>query len=431
MRKISPLKIFCVFFKIGFIGFGGGSALIPVIEKEVVDKKQLLSKEEYDKNVVVANITPGALPVEIASGVGYLMAGFRGMFLATLGITTPGVILTVLLILSYQKYGTTVQVYMKYPIAIISVYIIFILIKYVGKVILSYQDNTRIKCLIVIGSVFFMSCGKEITKLFSLDYEPRFDLTSIQIFLISFSVIFFLSGRFTKGRTMVICVLSLLYTFFAGKKPIIESELIKNIVAFGLLICALEGVIISFKSKHFDSKNANGKRIIVIILAWMAFLIFLSLPVIGLCGLENPLLFEIRGLLSSLISFGGGDAYLTVADGLFVETGIITQQQFYEVIIPTVNVCPGSILCKTLSAVGLMFGTSLGGNVLQGFCMSLAGFAVSIFGSCLTFMIAYYLYDRLSGLSITMGIAKWIRPVVSGLLLSIVLTLALNVLSVC
>ena len=47
-------------FKIGCIGFGGGTALVPVIESEVVYEKKLIDKEEYTKDVIVANITPGA-----------------------------------------------------------------------------------------------------------------------------------------------------------------------------------------------------------------------------------------------------------------------------------------------------------------------------------------------------------------------------------
>ena len=65
-------------FKIGCIGFGGGTALVPVIESEVVYEKKLIDKDEYTKDVVVANITPGALPVEVAAGVGRKVCGIPG-----------------------------------------------------------------------------------------------------------------------------------------------------------------------------------------------------------------------------------------------------------------------------------------------------------------------------------------------------------------
>ena len=65
--------------KVGVIGFGGGNALIPVLEQEVVNEKKLVSKDEYDKSVIAATLTPGALPVEIASGIGLHVGGIGGM----------------------------------------------------------------------------------------------------------------------------------------------------------------------------------------------------------------------------------------------------------------------------------------------------------------------------------------------------------------
>lgn len=57
--------------KIGCIGFGGGSALIPVMEEELVEKKSYISEEDFSGSMMIASITPGALPVEIATGIGY------------------------------------------------------------------------------------------------------------------------------------------------------------------------------------------------------------------------------------------------------------------------------------------------------------------------------------------------------------------------
>lgn len=63
--------------KIGSIGFGGGSALIPVIEQEIVTKHGLDTKKNIDKDVIVASITPGALPVEIVASIGRRKFGNR------------------------------------------------------------------------------------------------------------------------------------------------------------------------------------------------------------------------------------------------------------------------------------------------------------------------------------------------------------------
>ena len=77
MRKF--ISMTATMLKIGFIGFGGGSALIPVIEEEVVEKDKIVSEEEFNDDVMIASITPGALPVEVATGIGRQSSGLKGM----------------------------------------------------------------------------------------------------------------------------------------------------------------------------------------------------------------------------------------------------------------------------------------------------------------------------------------------------------------
>ena len=81
--------------KVGTIGFGGGNALIPVIQQEVVEEKELITKEEYEKDIIAATLTPGALPVEIASGVGKKAGGLKGMLLGGTVMALPGAVFTV------------------------------------------------------------------------------------------------------------------------------------------------------------------------------------------------------------------------------------------------------------------------------------------------------------------------------------------------
>lgn len=96
-------KLMASIFKIGVVGFGGGTALIPVIEREVVEDQKIVEKSEYDKDVIVASITPGALPVEIATGLGKRAYGARGMALAAFLMAFPGVLMTVLMLSVLSK----------------------------------------------------------------------------------------------------------------------------------------------------------------------------------------------------------------------------------------------------------------------------------------------------------------------------------------
>lgn len=83
------LKLFLTFFKIGAFTFGGGWAMISIIEKEVVDKRKWLQREEFIDLLAVAQSLPGILAVNIAVAVGDKIKGFRGSVASALGAIMP------------------------------------------------------------------------------------------------------------------------------------------------------------------------------------------------------------------------------------------------------------------------------------------------------------------------------------------------------
>lgn len=83
------IKLFIVFFKIGAFTFGGGWAMISIIEKEIVNKKHWVSKEEFLDLLAVAQSIPGILAVNMAVAVGDKLRGRRGAFVAALGTIIP------------------------------------------------------------------------------------------------------------------------------------------------------------------------------------------------------------------------------------------------------------------------------------------------------------------------------------------------------
>lgn len=128
-----------------------------------------------------------------------------------------------------------------------------------------------------------------------------------------------------------------------------------------------------------------------------------------------------------IMSFGGGDAYLTVADGMFVDSGMVTKEEFYSMLAPLTNVLPGSILCKTLSGVGYYIGIEISGSVLGGLSVALAGFAISIVASCSVISLMTGLYEAFGNLNVFSELKRWIRPIVSGLLVNVILSLIVQV----
>lgn len=86
------LDLFVTFFKIGAFTIGGGLAMIPVIEKEIVDKKGYIGKEEIIDAFAVSQSLPGVIAINSAIYVGYRIAGLLGAVVTTLGVVLPSFI---------------------------------------------------------------------------------------------------------------------------------------------------------------------------------------------------------------------------------------------------------------------------------------------------------------------------------------------------
>lgn len=96
-------SIFWTFFKIGPVTFGGGYAMIPVIEREVVDKRQWITPAEMSGVLSVAGAAPGGIGVNAASFIGYRLAGIPGAAAAVAGITLPTFIIIFLLSIGFTQ----------------------------------------------------------------------------------------------------------------------------------------------------------------------------------------------------------------------------------------------------------------------------------------------------------------------------------------
>lgn len=86
-------ELFWVFFKIGSITFGGGLAMLPIIEKELVIKRNWVTKEKLLDYFAIGQSTPGIIAVNVATFLGYSRGGILGSIVATLGVVTPSIII--------------------------------------------------------------------------------------------------------------------------------------------------------------------------------------------------------------------------------------------------------------------------------------------------------------------------------------------------
>lgn len=91
--------VFITFFKIGAFTFGGGYAMIPLIQRETVENHGWISDEDILDIIAIAESTPGPIAINSATFVGYKVCGFWGSFAATFGVVLPSFL--IILAISY------------------------------------------------------------------------------------------------------------------------------------------------------------------------------------------------------------------------------------------------------------------------------------------------------------------------------------------
>lgn len=86
-------ELFLVFFKIGLFTFGGGYAMLPMLEKEIVEKKSWATEEDLMKFFAIGQVTPGVIAVNTATFIGYYKKGVLGGIVSTLGVISPSLLI--------------------------------------------------------------------------------------------------------------------------------------------------------------------------------------------------------------------------------------------------------------------------------------------------------------------------------------------------
>lgn len=104
------VEIFLTFFKIGCFTFGGGHAMIPLIEKEVVSSKKWVDKKEIVDLFAVSQSIPGAVAVNSSAFVGYKTAGRKGAVAAVAGVILPSFIIIMIIATFFSKFQNNVMV---------------------------------------------------------------------------------------------------------------------------------------------------------------------------------------------------------------------------------------------------------------------------------------------------------------------------------
>ncbi len=126
MRKTKELlSLFLTMLKIGVFTFGGGYAMIALLENEFVAKKKWLEKDEFLDVAAIAESTPGPIAINAATYIGYKKAGIIGSIIATLGICIPSFVIIYAISLFFDAFlSLTLVAYAFKGIQICVVYLI-------------------------------------------------------------------------------------------------------------------------------------------------------------------------------------------------------------------------------------------------------------------------------------------------------------------
>ena len=102
MKKL--IQLFLMFLKIGAFTFGGGYAMIALLENEFIEKKKWIDREEFLNMVAIAESTPGPVAINSATYIGYRVGGAAGAALSTLAVSIPSFVIIYLISLFFDKF---------------------------------------------------------------------------------------------------------------------------------------------------------------------------------------------------------------------------------------------------------------------------------------------------------------------------------------
>ena len=158
----NALILFVTFLKIGAFTFGGGYAMIPIIEKEICDKRKWLKGEEILDIFAIAESTPGPIAINSATFVGYKVAGFFGAFCATFGVVLPSFVIISIISLVLKEFSEYKAV--KYAFMGIRAGVLALVIK--ALVSMYKKCPKSLFGYILMGAAFILSAFTEINVIF-------------------------------------------------------------------------------------------------------------------------------------------------------------------------------------------------------------------------------------------------------------------------
>ena len=186
-KFLNLIELLLSFMKVGLFTFGGGYAMIPLIQKETVDKKHWIKDDEILDIIAIAESTPGPIAVNSATYIGYKVAGILGSIFATLGLVIPSFAIIFAISIFYEQFMS------------------FAIIKSIFK-------GLSIGVIVLIGSAFF-----------KLKKSAKLNISSTILFIII--TVYFVANYFFEINIPFFTLILILFGFIFG---IVTEVLLKG-----------------------------------------------------------------------------------------------------------------------------------------------------------------------------------------------------------
>lgn len=366
---------------LGTVSFGGGSALIPLAEDQMVRRRGLLTPAAFTRHTVVASITPGALPAKLGSLAGADLSGGRLALVLGLAVALPGTLMTLGLVATVSSGPALTVAVVEAASVGITAFVLALLMHYVVAVV--------------------------------RDGSPS-PWTALTLTLLTWLATGLPTAAALLTSTTGIRTASSLPSLGAVHVVVLALALVMGRAA--LRARWNRGAARAPAAGTTTEPEMPRER------AWPTAALLLAPAVLALVVATATLgrrAAELLGLvaLSTVTSFGGGPAYVGVADGFFVGGGHVDPTTFYNQLVPISNAMPGPVLVKLAAAVGFSAappGSGAAGAWLLGTSAALVALGISTAVAALVMAG----YRRAARSPVVQDVGRYLLPVIGGLLIT-------------
>ena len=427
-KKKSFFEVLLSFLKMGAISFGGGAALLPIFERELVENKKWMDKDEFNTAVAVSNISPASLPVSFCS-----VWNLKYSIISAFVFTLPGALIYLTLLTGSSFIGEAGMKYLRYISVGLIVFILFLLFRFIKKKFQSCsKSESKRQYLSVMVIVFLLTSGTVLRRLaavfFGLELPVSlFSVNMMTLMIIVFFIITFMGNFKSKLKLGIAFLFAGLYALANGKMGVLHQWSVPLLIS----MIALAVASVLYDTTKNRANKIERKPIVIDYKPLRILLLFILIAIVFAAGTyfisQDANVWDYSGkiITSSLTSFGGGEVYIGISEATFVQTGFIPEQLYNTQVIGIANAMPGPILVNIVTGIGFIYG-NISHGVGFGWLFGLLGLVMAVMVTAIGALSLYVCFDALKDSYRMRMIIQYIMPVVCGLLITTAFSLLIQ-----